>query len=351
MTDEELLNYLFYVKHNYDSVNELYKKSKIQHPSIKKSFVDEWLKKQQAIQMNNVKVGKKIYKPIYSDAPYAFQIDLTFFPRYKKQNNGYNVLYTAININTRFAYAYYSKTKDMNTILDMFKKQEEKTIINSVSCDYGTEFKNKEFIDYCKKHEIELFFIKNDSHKLGIINRFHRTIKEKLTKHFSANNTVNWVDVIDDIVYNYNHSVNRGIGVEPYKVNSFIENDIIQEKKKETTNIESKLDVIVVGDKCRIKKKDVLFEDKMKSKYSHTIYTVTRVKTNSLYIVNNKGEEQKVKKSDVKIIKEVDNYKKDDAIKKVDKEHKVKQKQLRSKVDEKDIVESKRVKKPNQKYL
>ena len=89
----------------------------------------------------------------------------------------------------------------------------------------------------------------------------------------------------------------------------------------------------------------------MKSKYSHTIYTVTRVKTNSLYVVNNKGEEQKVKKSDVKIIKEVDNYKTDDIIKIVDKEHKVKQKQLRAKVDEKDIVESKRVKKPNQKYL
>ena len=79
-------------------------------------------------------------------------------------------------------------------------------------------------------------------------------------------------------------------------------NNSIRLKEKETINIESKLDVIVVGDRCRIKKKDVLFEDKMKSKYSHTIDTVIRVKTNSLYVVNNKGEEQKVKKSDVKII-------------------------------------------------
>ena len=37
-------------------------------------------------------------------------------------------------------------------------------------------------------------------------------------------------------------------------------------------------------------------------------------------------------------------------IKKVDKEHEVKHKQLRSKVDEKDIVKSKRIKKSNPKY-
>lgn len=48
--------------------------------------------------MNNpVKVGNNNYLPIYSDAEYAFQIDLTFFPRYKKQNKNYEVLFTAIN--------------------------------------------------------------------------------------------------------------------------------------------------------------------------------------------------------------------------------------------------------------
>ena len=55
--------------------------------------------------------NKKQYLPIYSDTPYAFQIDLTFFDSAKRLNDGYNILFTAININTRFAYAYYSKDK------------------------------------------------------------------------------------------------------------------------------------------------------------------------------------------------------------------------------------------------
>jgi len=193
MTDEELLFDLYYNKHNYDNSNILYNKAKIIHPKIKKQFVIEWLNKQQSKQQTKTKIGKKSYLPIYSELPYSFQIDLTFFPRYKKQNKNIYVLFTAININTRFAYAYYGQNKDMTTILNFLKEMEKKTIINSISCDEGTELNNKEFINYCNKENINLYFIKNDSHKLGIINRFHRTIKEKLTKYFISTDNYNWV--------------------------------------------------------------------------------------------------------------------------------------------------------------
>ena len=74
---------------------------------------------------------------------------------------------------------------------------ESKTVINNISCDYGKEFNNEKFKNYCEENEIILFFIKNDGHT------FHRTLKEKLTQYFVNNDTVKWVNVIDDIVYNY----------------------------------------------------------------------------------------------------------------------------------------------------
>ena len=52
------------------------------------------------------------------------------------------------------------------------KKMERKTIINSISCDYGKEFNNEKFKNYCGENEITLFFIKNYGHKLGIIKDF-----------------------------------------------------------------------------------------------------------------------------------------------------------------------------------
>jgi hypothetical protein len=348
MNDEELLKYLFY-KHLVYSFNELYKNAKEAHPSIKKSYVKEWFDNQQAVQMINKPVGKKEFLPIYSETPYSFQIDLTFFPRYKKQNNGNTVLFTAININSRYAYAYYSKNKEMTTILNFLKQMELKTIINSITCDEGSEFKNKEFKTFCSDNNIYIYFVKSDGHKLGIINRFHRTLKEKLSTYFSSNDTVVWYDVIDKLVYNYNHSVNRGIGIEPYKVNSFIENDIINKKKEETKEITLKLNVINVGDKCRILLETSKYDDKLKPKYSSHVYEIIKVSKNSVYVIEN-NKLVKVKKSNIKIINKVENEVKLKEMNKVNNLHKVDRLIKKSGVDEINIIEGKRERTRNKKY-
>ena len=63
INDEELFNCLFNVKLKL-SFNDLYKKAKESHPSIKKISVKEWYDKQQGIQMTNRKVSKKEFLPI-----------------------------------------------------------------------------------------------------------------------------------------------------------------------------------------------------------------------------------------------------------------------------------------------
>ena len=85
----DILDKLYYKEHNYDSINVLYKKAKDLDNRIKKEDVKEWLNKQQTKQITTVKTGKKQFLPIYSETPYSFQLDLTFFPRYKKQNKNF----------------------------------------------------------------------------------------------------------------------------------------------------------------------------------------------------------------------------------------------------------------------
>lgn len=51
-------------------------------------------------------------------------------------------------INTRFAYAYYCRNKDTEITLNLLKIMESKTIINTISCDSGTEFTNIKFKEY-----------------------------------------------------------------------------------------------------------------------------------------------------------------------------------------------------------
>lgn len=344
MTDDELLNHLFYKK-NIFSFKELYKKAKESHPKITEKIVKEFHSKQQNIEMTTKTLSNKNeFLPIYSDVPYAFQIDLTFFPRYKKQNYNHEVLFTAININTRFAYAYPCKSKEMIFVLEALKKMEEKTIINSITCDKGSEFTNYEFKNFCKENEITLYFV-SDSHKLGIINRFHRTLKEKLTQYFIAQNTVNWYDIIDEIIYNYNHSYNRGIGTEPYKVTSFLEQRIIEKKKTRTEEILKDEVKINVGDFCRILTKKELFGDKLIPKYTDKIFEIIRVKNNSVIVKDDKNDEYKVKKTDIKIVKDKENNRIFTKQRQVNKEYKIETKLKKDDHKEEDIIESRTRKK------
>ena len=352
MNDEELLKKLYYEEHNYDSVNNLYIKAKLIHPSIKRSFVKDWLGKQQTAQMNDAPVNKKQYLPIYTDTPYSFQIDLTFFPRYKKQNDNNYVLFTAININTRYAYAYYSNNKNMKTILKMISDMEKKTIINSITVDKGSEFLNKEFIKFCEDNEISVFFVKGDGHKLGIINRFHRTLKDKLTKHFNATDSVRWVDVIDKIIDNYNNTVNRSIGHAPKQVNTFIENDIITRKKELTNDIKARIKVLEVGLYCRIKTKRELFDDKHTSKYSRELYIITKVNKNTAVIKNvDDGNELTVKQADIKIVAKPDKNIENVNINKARRESKQARILNKEGIDKNDSLDRTRAWKPTKKAL
>jgi len=343
MTFNELLTDLYYRKRNYDGINQLYMKAKKQDKSILKEDVKEWLEKQKTFQQTKQEVGKKEYLPIYSETPHSFQMDLTFFPRYTAQNKGYNTLFTAININTRYAYVNKSKSKTKEDILDFVKKMERETPINSITCDKGKEFENAEFIDFCKKNNITLFFLKEDSHKLGIINRFHRTIKNKLSKHFIATNSVSWIDAIDDIVKNYNNSFHRGIGMSPSEMNSFFEVDMIASKREYSDLIKKKQGLAFeVNDKVRLLRKKKLFDDKQLSKYGDEIFNVENVYKNALDVSDDKGGIKRVKKSEVLKVGEEAITDEPTTIQTVNKEQKAKKKLAREGLDKGNIIEEPR---------
>ena len=56
--------------------------------------------------------------------------------------------------------------------------------IDLLTYDKGKEFENNKFIKFCNDNNIKTFVVPEDSHKLGIVNRFHKTLKTKLKKIF-----------------------------------------------------------------------------------------------------------------------------------------------------------------------
>ena len=71
--------------------------------------------------------------------------------------------------------------------------------------DKGREFHNKD-----GQTLVELYSTENEE-KSSVLERFNRTIKEKMFKYFSDNNTTKCVDVLDLLVDQYNNTINSSI--------------------------------------------------------------------------------------------------------------------------------------------
>lgn len=309
MDNQKLLHDLYYIKKNYDGVSELTRKAKLINKDITKNEVKEFLQKQSVHQQTTVdKVGKKDLLPIYAEDHNAYQIDLTFLPKYKTKNDGYHVLFTAININSRYAYAYFSKNKQTSSIIKMLNEfEKDAPDVNSLTCDSGSEFISKVAKEWFKTKNILVYYVTDDSNKLGILNRFHRTLKEKLNKHFIATGSVRWIDSIDEITKNYNNTVNSTTRFTPTEAShGLIQSIIINDMKDKTELINSKSNEINVGNKCRILNTSTIFA-KMKIKYSDDVYDIIKVNQNTVDVENDEYILRNIKKTNIKIIKETEN--------------------------------------------
>ena len=122
-------------------------------------------------------------------------IDLLDMSFYKNENEGYRYILNVIDVFSRYYFAVPLKDKTMGTTLEAFK-----TIITQNNrCperlwnDEGGEFVNKQWKDYLKKHNIEMYHTHGE-HKTSIAERFNKILREMMSKYFTENNTQDWVN-------------------------------------------------------------------------------------------------------------------------------------------------------------
>lgn len=101
----------------------------------------------------------------------------------------------------------------------------------------------------------------------GIVERFNRTIALLISRYQESRNTNRYIDVLDDLVYNYNNTMNRAINNTPE--NRFSTNSNTGNYKAYTTNI-----LFIIGDKVRILKDKKAFQKGYEPTFSNTIYQI-----------------------------------------------------------------------------
>jgi transposase InsO family protein len=143
--------------------------------------------------------------------------DLSSLSRY---NDKHKYLLNAIDIFSRYAWSVPLRDKTGTSITAVLKSlfQNRKPI--TIQSDTGTEFVNETVQQYLKRQGVNFHTIHNPDTKGAIIELFNRTLKTKMYKYFTKNNTCRYLDVINKLLTSYNNSVHSKIGMTPSKVNS-----------------------------------------------------------------------------------------------------------------------------------
>ena len=285
---------------------------------IKPEEIKDWLEEQETYTLH--KARRKYFprnKIIVQGIDDTWQADLIDVANIASHNQNFKFILTVIDVFSKYAWVVPLKNKTNETLINAFNSifESSKRIPKRLHTDEGKEFIGTACQKFLEKNGIQ-FYTLNSEMKASIVERFNRTLKEKMWRYFTRTNQYVFYKVLDDLVNSYNHSYHRSIKMRPIDVNKSNRDTVFfnlygidQEsvlKNEREINIRFKK-----GDQVRISKSKQLFEKGYTPNWTREIFTIDKViiKDIPVYkIVDYSGEEikgvfydhelQKVTKSD-----------------------------------------------------
>ena len=211
---------------------------------------------------------------------YQIQVDLADMASLKHHNSHFTFILTAIDVFSRFAFAIPIKRKTGKEVVRalhiIFQQSPE---IKLVQSDQGKEFLNQDVYKFLQSKGATLFYT-NSGMKASIVERFNRTLKTYMFRYFTANHTLRYIDILQDLVNAYNNRVHRSLGVAPVNVTSANERVIRKKLYGETFKKHRKKAKAIFSrnDRVRIAKQRGIFTKGYLPKFSKDIYTVRLVR-------------------------------------------------------------------------
>ena len=135
--------------------------------------------------------------------------DLIDMQAFSKDNNGIKYLISVIHIFSKFAWIIPLKQKTGQKVAKVFSRILRERRPSKMWVDKGREFYIKDYQKLAQVYSTE------NEDKSCVIERFNRTITEKMFMYFSANNTRKFVDALDLFVDQYNNTIHSSIKMTP----------------------------------------------------------------------------------------------------------------------------------------
>ena len=219
---------------SYTGVQKLLHAVKKHHPSITKHDIIQFLKSQKAHTLHKITQKHFLRRRILASKPGIIaSCDLADLSSLARYNNGYKYIVCFIDVFSRFAQCIPVKRKNATSIHDSLNKilnSGHFPKLNRLNTDEGKEFYNEKVNKLLNSKGITLYSVSSREIKAAIAERFIRTLKGKLFRYMTHQNTKKYVNILTDVVNSYNHTQHRGLGGDhtPSEIHQQTDPDEIQ---------------------------------------------------------------------------------------------------------------------------
>lgn len=228
------------------------------------------------------KVANELHKPARKIFPRRrvvsygkddlWQADLVDMKKYSTKNKNFTFILTIIDVYTKYAWAVPLKNKSSTEVKSAF----EKVLINrspkNLQTDRGLEFFNKHFRMLMKNKNINHYSTYSRI-KAAVVERFNRTLKEKMWKKFTTNRSYSWINIIADLITNYNNTKHSAIGTTPSIASRNPGN--VSFKRLPNLKYNKKFNI---GDKVRLSKHKAVFSKGYTQNWTSEVFTIAKIR-------------------------------------------------------------------------
>lgn len=243
----------------------------------------------------------------------TLQADLVEMIPYAIENRNMKYILTVINIFSKKSYARAVKNKSASEVKSAMESILESLHypISNLHVDMGKEFYNNTMKKMLQKRNINMystFTVK----KASIVERFNRTLKNKMWKQFSLRGSFKWIDTLQILIDEYNNTKHRTIKMKPDDVNEDNEEKLLHTVYANKSMFKKK-SKYKIGDLVRLSKYKHVFEKGYTPNWTTEIFKIKIVRdtdpiTYSLIDLNGQDIKGSVYSEEMQLVKHPNSY-------------------------------------------
>jgi hypothetical protein len=291
MTDDNKLAALYYSLGRpaaFSTADKLYRASKeSQGHAPTRAAVNKFLEFQESHTLHRP-VRRKFPRNPYSPDNILdiWQSDLLDLHAYARDNDNYRYVLSVIDVFSKYLHLVPLKAKTGPAVAEAFgsilkdPRYTEPYVRRPVvvQTDKGKEFLNRPFQDLMRREGIEHRTCRNPDVKCAVVERVHRTIRDRLQKYFTRRNTHRYIDVLQKFVRAYNDTIHRTTDRAPSEVN---DSNVLEIWEKMNRDNIKRVRVVKpkyrVNQHVRISKEKMRFAKASESNFSTEIFRISKV--------------------------------------------------------------------------